>query len=335
MERENLVCQLSGVSIPAFTYPWPEACSPDVEAAEAQMIKWGESHGLFVNDAYRERVSRTRYAWLAARCYPKADPDLLQAIADYFLWFFIIDDLFVDRVETVTQDTLRNLTAMIDVLDYVKVGKKPVYGELAWLNVSLRLRNLLGAEPFERFAQGMRLWATTAGLQILNHTRSNSVGIPQYETIRRHTSGMNPCLALSDAANGGSVDSNYYYRSDIQQLCQLANIVCWSNDIQSLAVELRQPGQYWNMVVIRAFEGYTLQESIDYTAARVNTEISQFLVLSDEITARDGPNIAGLVDGMKYWIRGYQDWVEKDTLRYATQFASMDADDRGLLSISQ
>jgi hypothetical protein len=61
-------------------------------------------------------------------------------------------------------------------------------------------------ESFERFAQGMRLWAPTAGLQIPNHLQAKSVGITQYETIRGHTSGMNPCLALSDRANAGAVD---------------------------------------------------------------------------------------------------------------------------------
>ncbi|MEC5146976.1 hypothetical protein UNH65_25745 [Chitinophaga sp. 180180018-2] len=326
--------QLNALRIPVFELPWPEACSPDVELIEAQMITWARSQGLFVNDAYCERVARTRYAWLAARCYPNARRELLQAIADYFVWFFLVDDLFVDRVETVTADTLTNLTAMIDVLDFDRASPQPVYGELAWLDVCQRLRRLLSPEHFERFAQGMRLWATTAGLQILNHLQPKSVGIRQYETIRRHTSGMNPCLALSDAGNNGAVDPNEFYRPDVQTLYRHANnIVCWSNDIQSTGIEARQPGQFRNMPLIYAAQGHTLQEGIDYAAERVREEIEQFVQLSDALMLQAGERLGGLINGFKYWIRGYMDWVAKDTLRYATEFAADDADDRGLISI--
>ncbi|KAJ6012341.1 terpene synthase metal-binding domain-containing protein [Penicillium canescens] len=333
MEREHLKSQLAALQIPIFELPWPAACSPDVEQIEAQMIVWADKHGLFVNDAYRERVRRTRYGWLAARCYPNSGHELLQTLACYFVWFFLADDLFVDRVETVTPDTLRNLTAMIDILDFDRASCQPIYGEIAWLDVCRRLRILLSAEHFERFAQGMRLWATTAGLQILNHLRPECMGMRQYETIRRHTSGMNPCLALSDAANGEAVEPNEFYRPDVQLLCQHANnIVCWSNDIQSLGVEALQPGQFKNMVLIREMEGYTLDESVEYTATRVHSEIAQFIQLSDVVALNGGKALCGLIDGLKYWIRGYQDWVNGDTLRYATVYAASDSDDRGLLN---
>lgn len=146
---------------------------------------------------------------------------------------------------------------------------------------------------------------------------------------------MNPCLALSDAANAGAVDPTEFYRLDVQTICRHANnIVCWSNDIQSLGVEIRQPGQFRSMVVIHAAQGHTLQESIDYTAARVDEEVAQFVQISNTITAHASKNLRGLIDGLKYWTRGYLDWVAQDTQRYAAAFASGDADDRGVLQQS-
>ncbi|KAJ5971451.1 terpene synthase metal-binding domain-containing protein [Penicillium vulpinum] len=332
----NIIAEIEFTSlrIPTFELPWPERISPNVELIETRMLEWAERYELFPNQtAYKERVKRTRYAWLAARCYPNASPELLQTIANYFVWFFLADDLFVDRVEKVSPDTLRNLTAMIDVLDFNCASQKPVYGELAWLDVCKQLRRLLAAENFERFAQGMRLWSTTAALQILSHLQDKPVGIRQYETIRRHTSGMNPCLALSDAANIGAVGPDEYYHPDVQRLCRHANnIVCWSNDIQSLGIEMRQPGQFWNMVGTYAGSGYTLQESVDYTAERVKAEIISFKRLSHKILLSASPQLCGLVQGYEYWIRGYIDWVMKDTKRYATEFAAGDADDRDVLS---
>ncbi|RHZ55353.1 hypothetical protein CDV55_104657 [Aspergillus turcosus] len=334
MENAIAETEVTSLQIPMFELPWPEKISPNVHLVETRMLDWAERYDLFPsNTAYQERVKRTRYGWLAARCYPNADPDLLQTIADYFVWFFLADDLFVDRVEKVMPDTLRNLTAMIDVLDFDDASPQPVYGELAWLDVCRRLRRHLSAESFERFAQGMRLWATTAALQILNHIQSKPVGVRQYETIRRHTSGMNPCLALADVANRGAVDPNEYYHPDVQRLCRHANnIVCWSNDIQSLAIESRQPGQFWNMVGTYAASGHTIQESVDYTAERVRAEIVNFQRLSEKILPRASPQLCGLVEGFEYWIRGYMDWVVKDTKRYAIEFVASDADDRNVLT---
>ncbi|NIG56423.1 sesquiterpene cyclase [Chitinophaga sp. Cy-1792] len=332
MKIANLETQLKTLHIPHFSLPWQPAISPYVESTEKDMLSWAASYGLFLNDDYEKRVVRTRYAWLAARCYPNATRELLQVIADYFVWFFLVDDLFVDRVETLSADTLPHLTAMIDVMDFNKAGPHPVYGELAWLDVCQRLLRLLSAEHFERFAQGMRLWATTAGLQILNHLNAQSADMRLYESIRRHTSGMNPCMALSDVANAGPVDPAIYHSPAIQQLCRYTNnIVCWSNDIQSVGIEAQQPGQFRNMVLIYAEQGHTLQEGVDYTATRVYEELARFIISSDELLATADAPLKGLIDGLKYWMKGYMDWVNLDTLRYSAVFAADDADDSGLL----
>jgi len=210
--------ELATIEIPGFAFPWPGACHPQAVTVEENAILWAERHNLLPDGAYRARVARARYGYLAARCYPEAKLSLLQAIADYFLWFFLVDDLFVDRVDTLTPRTLTNLTAMIDVLDYDRTRAHPVYGEGPWLDVCRRLRGNMSNEHFDRFAIGMRLWASTAGLQILNHLQTAPITIADYETIRRHTSGMNPCIALSEAASGDQVSPDEYHHPDVSRL---------------------------------------------------------------------------------------------------------------------
>lgn len=332
MDDAALSAEFAAIEVPGFQFPWPGACHPEAAAVEQQMIGWGQDHGLIPTADYRERVARTRYSYLAARCYPRADTALLQIIADYFLWFFLSDDLFVDRVDTVTPATLTKLTAMIDVLDHDRTRTRPVYGETAWLDVCRRLRARLSPERFDRFATGMRLWAATAGLQILNHLQPDPVSLDDYETIRRHTSGMNPCLALSDAARDAPVTAEEYHHPAVHELRMHANnVVCWSNDIQSLPVEAQQPGQFRNMVTLYAAHGRILSEAVEATAERVRAEIAAFSRLAQ--TTRDwaGPAVAGYIDGMQDWMRGYQDWYDHDTQRYATAHAEHDADDRAAL----
>lgn len=316
------------LSIPEFDLPWPEAIHPDVELVERLALQWAEHHRLMPDDQYRARVRRAKYGWLAARCYPHADRELLQLMADYVVWFFIADDAFVDRVQTVTSQTIPNLTAMIDVLDLGRLGDRPVFGESAWLDVCQRLRLRLSDEHFQRFAYGMRMWASTAGLQILNHTRPESVGVRQYETIRRHTSGTFPCLDVLDVANAGALAPEEAHHPHVRRLCLHANnIICWSNDVQSLRVEVRQPGQYWNMAVIYAMEGHSLQDGVDYTADRVHAELASFQALAAHVEPLASRELRGFISGLRDWMRGYQDWVKTDTGRYRQEHAQLDADD--------
>ncbi|PHH78674.1 hypothetical protein CDD80_6486 [Ophiocordyceps camponoti-rufipedis] len=323
--------QLETLKIPTFTYPWPEECSPHAANVEAQMLSWAEKHNLFPDLDYRKRVERTRYGWLAARCYPRASLELLQAAADYFVWFFLADDMFVDRVETFNRETLGNLTAMIDVIDFGTARPRPVYGELAWLDVCRRLRRLLPREAFSRFASGMRMWASTAGLQMLLHLcDESSVDLRVYQTIRAHTSGMAPCIALADCASHGFISAQELYDPDVQTLVRLTgNVVCWSNDIHSVIVEARQPGQFRNSVIICARDVGSLQGGVDKMAEIVRGEIDRFIELSAVVSQRAGPELEGFIDGMRLWMKGYQNWADRDTLRYDVAFADLDADDRG------
>lgn len=319
--------------IPRFRFPWPGAVHPDADRAELGARAFAERFGLVPNDAYRARLARAQYGRFAARCYPRADRELLQILADYAIWYFPADDLFVDRVETVGPRTLPNLTAMIDVLDHQRVGAEPVWGEHAWLDICTRLRRRLSPEHFQRFAHGMRMWASTAGLQILNHLQDEPVGIPQYETIRRHTSGMNPCLDLADAAHLGPITPAEFNRPAVQQLRMHANnVVCWSNDVQSVKIEAAQPGQYWNMVSLFASRGLTLQQAVDLVAARVYAEIASFQLLARTVEPTAGRALRGFVAGLRFWMRGYQDWVDHDTARYSDEHIAEDADDSGILA---
>ncbi|RJO70883.1 sesquiterpene cyclase [Nocardia panacis] len=317
------------LAVPLFVFPWEGSCHPAAEQAERDTVAWGAQYGLYPDEKYRQRVVRTRYGYLAARCYPRADRALLQVTADYCLWFFLADDLFVDRVDTVTPDTIAQLTAMIDVLDLDRVGERPIYGAAAWLDICRRLRMLLSPEHFQRFATGMRLWASTAGLQILNHVQPHPIRIGAYETIRRHTSGMNPCLALSDAANAGAVSAAEYYAPATQRLQLHANnVVSWSNDIQSLVVEARQPGQFRNMVTLYTADGTDLSRAVDTVADRVRAEIDHFAVLAERVRRSARTELCGYITGLQDWMRGYQDWYLLDTQRYGR--AATEADDRAV-----
>ncbi|NVJ26240.1 sesquiterpene cyclase [Myxococcus sp. AM011] len=333
---ENLTAQLEHIRIPTFTFPWAGACSPYVESVEHEAMQWALRQGLIPTEQYLARLTRAKYGGLVARCYPHADRELIQIIADMNYWYFISDDLFVDRVETITRDTLPNLTAILDVLDLNRPGEKPVFGEAAFLDICQRLRRRLSPEHFDRFAQGIRMWASIAGLQMVCQLLEEPLAMRPYEAIRRYTGGMIPSLALSDAANAGKVPPDEYHRPDVLSLMlHTTNAVCWANDIQSVALEVRQPGQFRNMVILHAAQGHTIQEGIDYTARKVYEEIDAFQREASQVEPHASKELRGFITGMRDWMRGYQDWVDLDTQRYSQQFLEQDANDSGVLRASR
>lgn len=131
---------------PPIEFPWDEACSPHAQEIEHCTLEWGDRYALFPEKKHRQRAERARYGWLASRCYHHADKKFLQIASDYFLWSFLADDFFIDRVETLSDRTVADLAAIIDVLDYGKPGPTPLYGELAWADICYRFRSSMGDE---------------------------------------------------------------------------------------------------------------------------------------------------------------------------------------------
>jgi hypothetical protein len=84
------------------------------------------------------------------------------------------------------------------------------------------------------------------------------------------------------------------------------------------------------MVTVYASQGRTLQEGVDITAQRVRAEISAFARAAEAAEEHAGAALRGYITGMKDWTRGYQDWFDHDTERYAVRHAGRDADDRDI-----
>jgi hypothetical protein len=174
------------------------------------------------------------------------------------------------------------LTAIIDVLDCDSAV--PANGDTAWLDVCRRLRDCLSAEHFERFAAGMRMWASTAGLKTLSRLQSRPLEICDYKTVRRHASATNACLALSDVANAGPASPDEYHQPTVRRMRMHANnIVSWSNDIRFLSAEARKRGQFPNMATLYTSQSRTLQEGVDITADKIRKEISELAQLADAV----------------------------------------------------
>lgn len=322
--------------IPVFKFKWSEACSPHAAAIEQHVLEWMQDYQLTPESELRERTIRARYGWLAARCYPTAPLELLKTIADYIAWLFLIDDLCFDRVQTLSPRTISSMTAFLDVLDLNTLQPQPVFGERALLDICQRFRHQLGTERFQRFADGTRMMYGAAAMQALAHLHHEPVSARQYACIRRHGSGLIPCMTLIDSTLPIELKGKVQSCPEVEQLQHSTNvIVSLSNDIFSLNVELKQPGQHENMVTLMAQQKDQLQQGIDITAQLVREEIEHFTQLSEHLLISADFALRHYIQGLRYWLSGHQRWVEDDTKRYSVEYANCEADQRSIANAVQ
>ncbi|HUB91880.1 MAG TPA: hypothetical protein VMA74_19320 [Dyella sp.] len=300
----------TGLQMPTLHYPWASACSPHAPFVEARMHQWLIQHSLIPNEHYRSRLARAKFGWLAARCHPYASKERLQMIANFYAWYFLIDDWCVGNNEKVSAYTIANLTAVIDVLDTSRSGAEPVYGEAAWVDLCRDLKSNMSGAQFERFAHAMHLWVGMAGLRMLEHTHAQASPPQRHEAILRHTGGLYPCLYLIDFADGLPLPPDEHDRPSVQQLRRHTNrIVCWSSDVQHLGMDIRQSATHRNTVALYTNQGYSLQHSVDRLSERIRKELETFLRTARAIKESTGPAVSHYISGLQHWMSGYRDWM--------------------------
>jgi hypothetical protein len=300
----------TGLHMPPLHYPWASACSPHAPFVEARMHQWLVQYGLIPNEHYRERLARAKFGWLAARCHPYASMEQLQTIANFYAWYFLVDDWFVGNTEKVSAYTISNLTAVINVLDAGHTSAEPVYGEAAWADMCHDLRASMSGAQFERFAHAMHLWVGMAGLRMLEHTHAQAPQPHRREAILRLAGGLYPCLYLIDFANGLPLPQEEHDRLNVQQLRRHTNrIVCWSSDVQHLGMDVRQSAPRRNTVALYASQGYSLQHSVDRVSERIRTELDAFMRISAAVKDSASPALSSYISGLKHWMSGYRDWL--------------------------
>lgn len=300
----------TGLQMPSLHYPWASACSPHAPFVEAHMHQWLMQHSLIPNEHYRSRLARAKFGWLAARCHPYASRERLQTIANFYAWYFLVDDWFVGHTEKVSAYTISNLTAVIEVLDAGRTGAEPVYGETAWMDLCRDLKSSMSGAQFERFAHAMRLWVGMAGLRMLEHTHAQAPPAQRHEAMLRHAGGLYPCLCLIDFANGQALPQEEHDRPGVQQLRRHTNrIVCWSSDVQHLGMDIRQSAAHRNTVALYTSQGYSLQHSVDRVSDRIRKELEVFLRTARAIKENTSPAVSHYIGGLQHWMSGYRDWL--------------------------
>jgi hypothetical protein len=302
---------------PRFSFPWPTQCHPEVASIEDETTQWALRHHLATGDRRAMALRTAKFGYFSARCYPDADREVSQINADFFTWFFLFDDSYVDRAAPGAPLVIPAISAALRVLDSGVPGDDDIVEVAAFADVCRRLRARATHAQFQRFAQAMRLYLNSLTFLVLMNGRGAPPAMGEYEAMRHYTGGVECVQALIDIGRPVALTAEEYNHPDVRKLAKcMGNAVTWLNDLHGLDVEADQPGVTWSMPLVRAAHGHSLPDSIDYTVERIAGEVAEFEATAQRIEPLADIALREFVNGLRLGMSGYQEWVARDTRRY-------------------
>jgi hypothetical protein len=263
------------------------------------------------------------------RLYPDVTTEGLQAVTWYFSIFLVLDEWSEQKDSCgrpCTPETLNHIhRTALRLLDCPDADSDEPRGlELAQLLRPLRrLLIAIGDQAiFERFRIAFER-SLQARIWELDHLRTGSVpSLAVYSGLRRQSSMAVPLLELHPVLFRLPTSAHSLDHPAVRQLrTMLLNCVLWSNDLLSLAKELRE-GSCMNLALaLQKDLGCALQQAANDVAGLIKRETLAYLDLkqqlprigigsSDELAA-----LAALLDREERWYADSIEWHKSPRYR--------------------
>ena len=312
--------------LPTLYYPFPPALNPQVDMAQAQTQAWALRFRLVQQEAAYRRFCASKFGWLAARAYPLAGREALQIVSDWNAWLFLLDDQCDEGGIGTQPDRLRVLFAgLLAVLQEQPRAAQdgPLASSLRDLWQRMSARGTLAWKA--RFLRDAQDYFDACLWEAANRASGVTPTVQDYIAMRPLTGGLITDVDLIDLTEHIDLPAEVRASALVQRLTQMANnVVCWSNDLISLAKEMRRRDVHNLVLAIRQERGCSLQEAVDWAARLHDDEVRGFLELERHLPAYGAPidqELQRYLAVLRAWMRGNLDWAA-DSGRYQPRDAS-------------
>lgn len=304
---------MESFAIPTFYCPLPSAINAHVEAIQRHSLDWALTFQLLQGDAAVRRFEASKFGWLAARAYPRAGFAEACIVVDWNVWLFLLDDQCDEGGIGRDPDRLRAYFATLQAILHDPAGAS-CEDPLAWALRDVWERMLARATPVwrDRFLRDADDYFDACVWEASNRAQGVIPSVADYIRYRPLTGALITDVDLIDLTEHIDLPDAVRRYPVVQQLTEMANnVVCWANDIISLAKEM-QRGDVHNLVlVIRHAEDCTLHEAIQRAARMHDAEMRRFLAIQRKLPTV-GPELDPDVDRyiavLRAWMRGNLDW---------------------------
>lgn len=310
------------VELPPIFCPLEPKRNPAWKRVERRAVDWIDRFGFCADDRRRAWVIGTNSADFYARYAPHADEDPLLAAALWVYWGFFFDDTRCDagHLSTRPLEFVPMAARLQRALERPHVAPHDDACTRALRDIGARFLQVGTPVQFQRFVAGHRAWLTGVAWQIANQAGGHMPDLDDYFTMRLHSAGGEPTLAMLEIANGMEVPAAEMDSPAVRALTELAILVmALDNDRHSLVTELgrEQTDQNVFTVLLRHHTDSLAQAVHDATAMR-DRMLLRFVRLRDKTRPRLGAAGRCYLDGLAYGIRGNAEWGLR-TPRYVSR----------------
>ncbi|MCX4903010.1 (-)-alpha-amorphene synthase [Streptomyces sp. NBC_00878] len=300
--------------------PFPFLSNRHQSESAAGVDTWLRTMGLTDDPAVTAMIAKTRPAELAAYNSPTVDCDILQIVANQIAYQFIFDDLAEEVGRLRPGHLLPMLSESIGILRDGQPPSTPLGAALADLYRQVQER----CTPAQaaRWSWNSREYVHGLLYEAVAQTHTPPVRMGLCNSIRSLTAGVEPFYPLCEAAQSHELAPEEIHHPVMRRLGRLsADAAVWIPDLFS-AVKEQRAGEMINLALAyqRAYQ-CSLPEAVTHAIRQINSTISEFETLYEEIKPELSPAGVGYVEGMAGWIRGCYYW-SRTVPRYADATAS-------------
>jgi 5-epi-alpha-selinene synthase len=295
--------------------PFSPGLNPCAVEVQAESLQWAQRIGLLSTDEEVRRLARSKVAYLPARVFWIAPPELLQLAADWTTLFCILDDHVDVMVTTASLMKISDyLSRLLAAFNGVTVRDQPI--DRAFFDLGRRMCALAPADWVRRFGGALESLFGGYLWEAINYWRDIKPSIDAYCTMREITIGLHPQFILGELAEGIRLAEATRDHPTLGRLRGVASkCVGWANDIFTYKTEMER-GQVHNLVIILA-DSSSLDQVVRRVAEMHNSEVRSFLDEAASLPSFGNADkeVRRYVNMLQSWIRGHLDWA-KDTGRY-------------------
>ncbi|MEV8246732.1 MULTISPECIES: terpene synthase family protein [Streptomyces] len=177
-------------------------------------------------------------------------------------------------------------------------------------DIMRRFRASAPPTQVSRFAHAHRAWLSGVAWQIGNQAAGRMPGLDDFLVMRLLSSGGEPTFALLELATGARVPDRDLHRPAVRALTEMAILVAaLDNDAHSLHKELTggQADQNVYTVLMQELE-CPLQDAVRAATGLRDRVLLRFIELHDRVRPTAGQDLATYLQGLRYGIRGNNEW---------------------------
>lgn len=323
-ECSNEIIQLDSSPLSQLWCPFQSRINRHVELVYQGTYKWLEMFGLG-GSAQSYKKSIAEVAYLAGRFHPDASPEILQLIADWYAWFFCLDD---DSDGSDLGHRPVKLSALHSNLLLILRGATPSIEDgplgLALRDLQLRSYQLASSEWLEQLTAHIVEYFAAIAWEANNRQQSIRPSLDSYIRLRPITGGLPIDQVFAKLSYGIELPFSLQSHPSVRQATMLADhAICCVNDLLSLEKELHQ-GDVHNLVMVLQYEQRIERTiAIGAVVSWHNSTVKDFFDISMSVASdirKDDDVLQRYMQILQTRIAGHLDWANT-ALRYRTSTA--------------